>query len=147
MSVAHATITVERRLSAPRTKVFAAWNGKALHKWYLPAGDLHDSANDFRVGGQQMQTFGPAGGPVFRTDGRYEDIVEGERIVTTATTHRDSERGSTTVCTVELRDDGEGTRLILTDQSAYYLGDYSAMRRDGWNKILDGLQAWLEGTH
>ena len=144
MTIPHATFTVERRLKAPRAKVFAAW--QALHDWYLPTGQLHDSVNEFRVGGRQMHVFGPAGGPVFRTEGRYEDIVENERIVVSQTTLMNDVRGSTSICTVELVDDGNGTRLILTDQSAYYMGDYSMVRREGWEKILGGLEAWMQET-
>lgn len=145
MTIPHATFTVEKRLRVPRTKVFAAWS--SLHKWYLPAGMLHDGVNEFHVGGRQMHVFGPQGGPVFRTEGRYEDIAENERIVVSQTTHRDDARTSTSLCTVELVDDGEGTRLILTDQSAYYSGDYSAIRRDGWEKILGELESYLKGQH
>jgi uncharacterized protein YndB with AHSA1/START domain len=142
MTIPHATFTVEKRLKAPRAKAFAAW--QSLHDWYLPSGQLHDGVNEFRVGGRQMHVFGPPGGPVFRTDGRYEDIVEGERIVVTQTTHRNEARASTSICTVEFLDDGQGTRLILTDQSAYYMGDYSAIRRDGWEKILGWLETWMQ---
>lgn len=147
MTIPHATFTVEKRLRAPRAKVFAAWQGASLHKWYLPSGQLHDSLNEFRVGGRQMHVFGPAGGPVFRTEGRYEDIAEGERIVTAQSTYMNDARGSTSLCTVELVDDGDGTRLILTDQTAYYMGDYSAVRREGWDKILAGLESWLKGAN
>jgi uncharacterized protein YndB with AHSA1/START domain len=144
MSIAHATLTVERRLAAPRAHVFAAWQGPSLHQWYLPAGKLIENANDFQVGGRQMHVFGPEGGPVFRTENRYEDIVVNERIVAVGSTFMNDARASTTLCTVELRDDGDGTLLILTDQSVYYLGDYSEGRREGWRKILGDLDAWLQ---
>lgn len=143
MTIAHATFTVEKRLRAPRARVFAAWSDASLHKWYLPSDQLHDGLNEFRVGGRQMHVFGPQGGPVFRTEGRYEDILEGERIVVAQTTHMNDVRSSTSLCTVELVDDGAGTRVILTDQSAYYMTDYSAVRRGGWEKILAGLEAFL----
>lgn len=146
MTIAHRTFTVERRLKAPRAKVFAAWQGGSLAKWYVPGGLGRESVNEFRVGGLQRAVFGPEGGPVFRGEARYEDIVENERIVTAGSMHMNDVRASTTLCTIELVDDGEGTRLILTDQTAYYMGDYSASRREGWDKILGALEAFVEAA-
>jgi uncharacterized protein YndB with AHSA1/START domain len=145
-SVTHATFTVERRLNAPRARVFAAWSGPSLHKWFVPTGRTIESLNEFRVGGQQRTVFGPEGGPVFRGEGRYEDITENGRIVTAGSMHMNDMRASTTLCTIEFLDDGDGTRLILTDQTVYYMGDFSASRREGWDKILASLEAWLEGN-
>lgn len=146
--IPHADFTINRRYAAPRARVFRAWSDPAqMARWYVPTGVLHDSANDFRVGGRQMHAFGPEGGPVFRFDGRYEDIVENERIVTTGTMHMNDARGSTAIMTVEFFDDEGGTKIILRDQSAYYLGDYSASRHEGWTRILDTLDTFLKGSH
>lgn len=144
MTIPHATFTVEKRVGLPRAKVFAAWQGTSLHKWYLPGDQLKESFNDFRVGGRQMHAFGAKDGPSFLTEGRYEDIVDGERIVVAQTTSMNGARASTSLCTVELVDDGAGTRIILTDQTAYYMGDYSAMRREGWEKVLGGLELFTK---
>ncbi len=146
MTIPHATFTLERRVAANRTRVFAAWQGASLAKWYVPGGLADGSVNEFRVGGLQRSIFGPQGGPVFRGEGRYEDIVENERIVTAGTMHMNDARSSTTLCTIEFFDDGDGTRIVLTDQSAYYMGDFSAGRREGWDKILGSLAAYLEGN-
>ncbi len=148
MTIPHASFTIERHYAAPRARVFHAWSDPAqMAKWYVPTGQLTDSANDFRVGGRQMHAFGHEGGPSFRFEGRYEDIVEGERIVTTGTMHMNDARGSTAICSVELFDDGEGTRIVMRDQSAYYMGDYSTVRKEGWSRILDNLDAYLKGQH
>jgi uncharacterized protein YndB with AHSA1/START domain len=146
MTIPHATFTLERRLKAPRAKVFAAWPGASLHKWFVPTGQLIESVNEFHVGGLQRTVFGPEGGPVFRGDGRYEDIVDGARIVTAGTMHVNDLRASTTLCTIEFLDDGDGTRIVLTDQTAYYMSDFSASRREGWSLILASLATYLEGN-
>lgn len=144
MTIPHASFIVERRLKAPRARVFAAWKDLSLAQWYVPGGQMIESVNEFHVGGVQRTVFGPQGGPVFRGEGRYEDIVEDERIVTAGSMHMNDVRASTTLCTIEFLDEGDGTRLVLTDQTAYYMGDYSASRREGWDKILVSLEAWLK---
>ena len=67
-----------------------------------------------------------------------------ERIVRSATMHRRGQRTSSTLCTVEILPDAGGTRLILTDQSAFFDGaETPAIREGGWGAILDKLGAHL----
>lgn len=146
MSTPHATFTVERRLAAPRARAFAAWQGASLANWYVHDGQASECINEFRVGGLQRIVFGPQGGPVFRGEARYEDIAPDERIVTAGSMYRDAVCCSSTLCTIEFFDADEGSRIVLTDQTAYYVGDYSQSRREGWEKILGWLEAYLQGA-
>ena len=53
-------------------------------------------------------------------------------------------RMTATLCTVELYPEGSGTRLVLTDQSAFFGRETEADRRESWGEILDRLEADLE---
>ena len=87
------------------------------------------------------------GDPVYFSDGRYLDIVPNARIVSAGAMHSGDERCSVTLCTIELIAEGTGTRLILTDQSAYLDGlESPGDREGGWGAALDNLQAYVGGS-
>lgn len=146
-SVQHATIVLERRFRAAPARVFAAWADPAVRAlWDVPGEGWEVSGleQDFRVGGREASRFGPKGGAVYRSEGRFLDIVPGKRIVSAGSMHNGEVTGSATLCTVELLPEGAGTRLILTDQSAFLDGNESpADRETGWGQILARLQAHL----
>jgi uncharacterized protein YndB with AHSA1/START domain len=142
-SVTHATFVIERTYDAPPAKVFAAWADSATKsRWFVGPDEFVSSDHqlDFRVGGHESVSGGPPEGPVHRYDATYRDIVPNERIVTTYEMHMDDIRTSVSVATLELRPEGEGTRLTLTEQGAYLDGhDNAAAREEGTRGLLDSL--------
>ena len=146
-SVAHSTIVVERTYEAAPEQVFAAFADPAAHgSWHVPGDDwtIVEAEHDFRVGGREFFRFGPPGEPIHHSEGRFEDIVPNERIVSAGTMHSRGLRTCSTLCTVEFLPEAGGTRLILTDQSAFFDGaDTPASRETGWGAILDKLSAHL----
>jgi uncharacterized protein YndB with AHSA1/START domain len=99
---------------------------------------------DFRVGGREASRFGPKGDPIYSSEGHYLDIVPNARIVSAGAMHWGDARTSATLCTIELLAEGAGTRVILTDQSAYLDGrETPSDRTSGWGEILDKLNAYL----
>ena len=147
-TVVHETIVVERRFETPPSRIFAAWADPALRKqWDVPSKEWEviQLDMDFRVGGYERSSFGPKGGDVYDSDGRYLDIVPNARIISAGTMLKGPTRTSTTLCTIELIAEKGGTRLVLTDQSAYLDGKESAEgRKSGWATILDQLASYLE---
>lgn len=147
-SVQHDTLVIERTYDASPARVFAAWSDPAARaRWDVP-GDgwqLLEHHAEFRVGGRALSRFGPPGGPVYTSDGRYEDIVPNARIVMAGTMASGETRISTSVLTVELIAARAGTRLILTEQAAFLDGgDIPASRRSGWGQILSKLASELQ---
>lgn len=146
-SVVHATIVVERLYDASPVRVFAAWADPTAHgSWHVPGGDwtVAEAEHDFRPGGREYSRFGPPGEPMCHSEGRFEDIVPDVRIVSAGSMHSNGKRTSSTLCTVELLPNGSGTRLILTDQSAFFDGrETPADREQGWGTILDKLSGAL----
>ena len=147
-TVQHSTIVVERTYNVSPARVFAAWSNPAERaQWDVPGDDraIAEYQQDFRVGGREAGRFGPKGDLKYSTEGRYLDIVPNARIVSAGTMLSGEMRTSATLCTIELLVDGAGTRLILTDQSAFFDGrEKPADRESGWGSILNKLTAYLE---
>jgi uncharacterized protein YndB with AHSA1/START domain len=144
-TVEHSTFIVERTYNALPARVFAAFADPAKKaRWFGP--DDHNVLTlDFRVGGAESLSGDIEGGPSFRYDALYQDIVTDERIVYTYDMHLDGRRISVSVATIELLPEGERTRLILTEQGAFLDGlDQPALREKGTNDLLDKLGTTLD---
>lgn len=146
--VRHATITDDRYLGVSPGGAFTAWSDSAERRLWDVPGDgwvIAEMDIDFRVGGRERMRFGPPGAEDYIAAGEFLDIVPGARIISAGTMHNGETRVSSTLFTAEFYPEGTGTRLLLTDQTAYYYGaEEPRDRRGGWRKILDRLQHYLE---
>lgn len=142
-TVTHATFSIERVYPASPARVYRAMaDPKAKAKWFAGPDDwgVAKFEMDFRVGGKEINRGGPKGGPVHSFNAIYQDIVPEERIVYSYDMHLDDTRISVSLATVELRPDGQGTRLIFTEQGAYLDGyDDAGEREHGTRELLDAL--------
>ena len=147
-SATHATFTLERVYPAAPARVFNAFaDPKAKRKWFAgpPDWDQGKVEMDFRVGGRETNEGGPKGGPWSTFVAIYHDIVPNERILYTYEMTLDGKRISVSVATIEFRPEGNGTRLVLTEQGAYLDGwDKPDQREAGTRGLLDALGASLE---
>ena len=148
-NVTHATFILERSYPVPPARVFAAWADPAAKaRWFTPGpGSGHEL--EFRVGGREVATGGPDGGPVMRFETLYRDIVPQQRIVYTSTLSTETDLVTVSLTTVEFTpgEDG-GTRLVLTEQGAYLDGhEQPAWREEGTASQLDALAAELKEEH
>jgi uncharacterized protein YndB with AHSA1/START domain len=140
MTVKHSTFTIDRTYPQPPSRVFAAWSDPALKaRWLVAAGHRHEL--DFRVGGTEV-----AAGGQLRFEATYRDIVDGERIVYCSTLHDGDKLSTVSQTTVEFVAEGDGTRLVLTEQGAYLDGmEQPEWREQGTNSQLDTLGELLGG--
>jgi uncharacterized protein YndB with AHSA1/START domain len=147
-SVTHATFVIERVYDATPRRVFAAWSDpKAKRRWYVDGeGFLTDAYElDFRVGGAERARGGMTNGMTYANDTLYQDIVPGERIVFAYAMDVNGKRISASLATVEFKPEGKGTRMVFTEQGAFFEGsDTGAGREQGWKSLLDGLGKELE---
>lgn len=148
-TVQHATVTIERTYPAARSQVFAAWaDPKVKTRWFDEPEAQVDQAldGDFREGGRETGS-GIYDGKRYTYEAVYSDIIEEQRIVSTYEMGVDGRPMSVSVATVELFDDGDGTRLIYTDQGAYFDDlDRPEWREQGFTGQLDRLGAELGRT-
>lgn len=147
MASVHDTFILHRSYPHSRERLFAALSDPSLkRRWYAnPTNELELCESDFRVGGadRQRSVLGPDTpfpGAALENEGRFEDIVEGERIVVSTSMTFGGRRISTALLTFELRDEGAGSALTFTHQAVFYEGaDGPEMRRAGWDELLDAL--------
>jgi uncharacterized protein YndB with AHSA1/START domain len=144
--VTHATFSLERSYPVPPARVFAAWADPAAKaRWFTPGpGSGHQL--DFRVGGREVATGGPEGGPRMTFETLYRDIVPEQRIVYTSTLSAEADLVTVSLTTVEFTPgENGGTRLVLTEQGAYLDGrEEPAWREHGTADQLEALAAELK---
>ncbi|MEO1012056.1 MAG: SRPBCC domain-containing protein [Bacteroidota bacterium] len=83
---ANRTLTIERTFNAPIALVWEVWTqGTHIAQWWAPKGMKVDILEqDFTVGGKWKYSMRMPDGSPFISEGTYLEIVEQEKIVTTA---------------------------------------------------------------
>lgn len=152
MNPTHDEFHIERVLNASRERVWAAWADPALkRRWFVdsdsPAWSERAYSVDFRVGGRESGSFELTEGPgqgVHENATHYLDIVDGRRIAFAYTMAMDGRIHSASLSTVTFEDQGDGTRMVYTEQGAFFEdSDGPAMRRDGWEHLMNALEKTL----
>ena len=150
MTVTNATFTIERVVKATPARVFAAYTSlEAKSAWFKAPTDCETLARDFdfRVGGRERFHARWPGGLITDFQAVYHDIVENERIVLVYDLFHDEVKLSVSLQTIELRPEGDGVRLIHTEQGSYFTGGVEAVRgrEHGTTWHVDNLVALMEG--
>jgi uncharacterized protein YndB with AHSA1/START domain len=145
--VTHASFTLERSYPVPPARVFAAWADALKSRWFAGGGACPNHQLDFRVGGREVATGGPEGGPLMTFESLYREIVVPERIVYTSTMSADADVITVSLTTVEFKAADGGTQLVLTEQGAFLDGrEEPAWRENGTADQLKALATVLEST-
>ncbi|HTD56947.1 MAG TPA: SRPBCC family protein [Silvibacterium sp.] len=146
-TVIHRTFEIERSFPVPPQKVFAAFADPAKKlRWFREEDNsvTEKFEMDFRVGGRERTMFriksGSLEGTICTNDTTYQDIVLDSRIVLAYTMALGERRFSASLATFEMLREGTGTKLIFTEQGAYFEGsDGPEMRKEGWLLLLERL--------
>ena len=148
-TVTHDTFVISRMYDAPVASVFRAWADPSRKaRWFAGSADALGNGYelDFQVGGREVNRGGQPGGPAYTYSAQFRDIVKNRRIVSTSEMFADDSLLSVTVATVEFRDSGDTTELILTEQGVFLDGlETAAQREEGTRSLLDSLATWLAG--
>jgi len=150
MTITNATFVIERVLKASPARVFAAYASlEAKSAWFKAPSDIEtlDRDFDFRVGGKERFHARWSSGMITDFQAVYHDIVENERIILVYDMFNSGQKLSVSLLTLELRAEGEATRLIHTEQGSYLSGGMDAVRgrEHGTTWHIDNLAALLEG--
>jgi uncharacterized protein YndB with AHSA1/START domain len=150
VTVTNATFTIERVLNVSPAQVFAAYATlEAKGQWFKAPGDIETLNRDFdfRVGGKERFHARWPSGMVTDFQATYHDILENERIILVYDMFRNGEKLSVSLLTLELKLEGDKTRLIHTEQGSYLVGGREAVvsREHGTTWHIENLMALLEG--
>jgi len=147
-SIVHASFTITRVWDAKVGRVFQAFaDEQAKQKWFAGPGGWtqHKREFDFREGGREYVSGRHEGGTVTSFDCIFHDIVENERIVYSYVMHLDGRKISVSQASIELKPEGKGTKLVLTEYGDYLDGyDDAGSREHGTNHLMDRLGKSLE---
>jgi uncharacterized protein YndB with AHSA1/START domain len=144
----HATFVIEKNYDASPAEVFGAFSDSARRdRWFVKSSGwpIAKYTYDFRVGGREHGRFSPDGTTLIFNDTTYLDIVPNQRIVFAYTMRIGEERISSSLATVALMAEGKGTRLIYTEQGAFFddPGQVEG-RQKGCDGLLNALGAELK---
>lgn len=142
-------LRLERLIRAPRERVWAAWTDPALmQQWSAPAG-LHipDGSIDLRVGGAwEVVMIDDVSGERHVAYGTYLEIRPPERLVQEHLWRlADGTSSPKTIVTVELRAEGDHTRLVLTQEGFTSMGSRDG-HTEGWASAIGNLVTLLEDS-
>lgn len=149
MSVVHADFTIERQYDCTPSQTFSAFADSDLKRqWFGVPADWENAVweHDFRVGGGEVNAGGPPGGQIHAYRSRFHEILADERIVFAYDLLVDERLMSVSLTTVEFFAAEAGTRLLFTEQGAFFDGlDDPAQREHGTGKLLEALGEFLAG--
>ena len=139
----HATLVLERDLSAPVAKVFAAFaSPEERANWGAPsdtAAFIYDKT-DFREGGIDVFRCGDKSNPQFRGVTTYYDIVPNERIVSSEVVETQGKKLLISMATTTFEPRGTGSKIIVTVQLTSLAGEDMLKGAEfGHNASLDNL--------
>jgi uncharacterized protein YndB with AHSA1/START domain len=144
--IVHHTFVSERTWSASPERVFAAFSDREQKRlWYFQGSESFEM--DFRIGGAEravsrLGADSPFPGVPLTSEGIHLDIAANQRVVIASCMSIGGRPMSASLCTFQFLPEGTGTCLVFTHQGAFYENsDGPAMREEGWNTILNRLDA------
>jgi uncharacterized protein YndB with AHSA1/START domain len=147
-AVVHGSFTITRSWKASPARVFAAFAKEdAKAKWFAgpPGWQQHEKSFDFREGGRETLKGKHGNGMVSSFDCLYRDIVpptsnESARIVYSYVMHLDGKKISVSQAGIEIKPEGGGTKLVVTEYGDFLDGyDDAGSREHGTNFLMDAL--------
>lgn len=138
-------LTLKRTFNAPRKLVWEAWT-KPEHiiQWWAPKGmEVKVIQHDFKTGGQWKYTMLMPDGNEFISEGVYSEIVEYEKIVTSAD-FRPMTEG--VVLQVLFEDDGDNTGFtfsVIHPTEEYCKQQEQMGFYNGWGAAFNRLEEFV----
>jgi uncharacterized protein YndB with AHSA1/START domain len=146
----HATFVIERTLAHPPAAVFAAFATEAgKQRWFSGPNEkwkLMEREFEFRPGGKELLSGRwNDSGMVSQFEATYFDIVPNARIVYGYEMRINEKKISVSLATIEIKPEGKGARLTITEQGAFLDGyDDAGSRERGTRELIERMAASLD---
>ena len=139
------TLTIKRTLNAPRKLVWEAWTQpEHIALWWGPKGmDTKVVEHDFRVGGNWKYTMEMPDGSEFISDGIFSEIIELEKIFSSANFKPMTEGVEIQALFEENGDKTNFTFNVVHPTEEYCRQQESMGFMNGWGSVFDGLETFL----
>ena len=139
-------MTIERTFHAPLALVWEAWTKpEHIAHWWGPKGmKINIIEHDFSVGGKWKYTMPMPDGKEFITEGEYSEIVEREKIVTTA-----DFKPMTEGVTLYILFEADGDNTKFTFHVVHPTEEYCRQQEEmgfynGWGSVFHNLEEYLK---
>lgn len=145
-SIENRTITMKRTFKAPLQLVWNAWTQpEHIAQWWGPKGvSITVVEHNFSVGGAWKYTMPMPNGKEFISEGVYSEIVEFEKICTSANFKPMTEGVELQILLAENGDDTDFTFHVIHPTEEYAKQQEKMGIYNGWGSTFDRLQAMLE---
>lgn len=139
------SLRVARVIPAEPQAVFRAWTEpEQLKRWSSPDGvTVADVQVDLKVGGRYRIRMKTAEGKTHTAIGEYREIEPPHRLV--YSWDWEEESIGETLVTVEFRDQGGSTEVVLTHER-FPNAEAKSGHEDGWTSCLDRLERLLASS-
>ena len=139
------TLTIKRTLNAPRKLVWEAWTKpEHIALWWGPKGmDTKVVEHDFRVGGKWKYTMEMPDGSEFISDGIFSEIIELEKIFSSANFKPMTEGVEIQALFEENGDKTNFTFNVVHPTEEYCRQQESMGFMNGWGSVFDGLETFV----
>lgn len=142
MTERFATLTFDRRVAAPAATLWQAWTAPPARAiWAPPAPDVTVQflEADTREGGRELSICKAAGHPDVRVEVGWLHLQPNARSVNYELVSSDGQTDCTALVTADIREDGDGSRIVLTVQVSSLATDMVAGYEQGYGAGLQNL--------
>jgi uncharacterized protein YndB with AHSA1/START domain len=140
-------IEVKKAFTVSVERLYQAWTSENdLRQWWHPMhNQLKQLQNDLKPGGAVIYTFeNQDGQEVFTINGTYKEVEQGKKLVYTWNWHLPTPamHDSEFLLTVVFEPHGSGSQLSVRQEQIAH-EEALHVHREGWNKALNDLEAYL----
>lgn len=140
-----AVVTMERTFKAPIKLVWEAWtNPQHISQWWGPPSmETTVLAHDFQVGGSWKYSMLMPDGNEFLSEGTYKEIVEFERILTSADFKPMTQGVELQMLFEEHGEETQFTFKVIHSSEAYRIEQEKMGIYNGWGCVFERLDSFL----
>lgn len=145
MAIDNRTLKLERTFNAPRQLVWDAWTQpEHIAQWWGRGMEVQIEEHNFTVDGRWKFVMTMPDGNLFISEGVYAEIVEPEKIVSSASFKPMTED---VIFTALFKEEGEQTKLIFSvlHPTEEYKNQQEQMGFfNGWGSVFEVLNNYLQ---